>query len=376
MCVGGTKVYQTDATSLVDISAAQSPAISALDTVVEVEYLNRRVLALVKDTQQVYYSSTTDPEDFAIASGGGFFEAESNPDKLQRMIVKGQELVLMGTDTIDYYYGTGDSTVPFARFEGGELDIGLTERGLAVADDNDIYFLDNNRKFKLLRGKQTKDLSLPYAEKLQNVTDITDAVAIVVQFNSKKYVWLTFPNDRYVNGSTIGSTHVYDIQYDRWYKWGDYNFNYDNGTIDDLPMIPHTAAAYCDTVGNQFVASDEIRHFHETVGHSDLETLVVTSGSIDLDTHMRKSSNRITGRVKAVTDDITLRYRETLIENSNWTVVNSVPNYTERTISAPSDYFLKEMRFGQYRIRQYQIRHMTGEFHMSDLTEWVEVLGS
>jgi hypothetical protein len=140
-------------------------------------------------------------------------------------------------------------------------------------------------------------------------------------------------------------------------------------------MLPYPASAFCTRTNIQYVAGDEMRHFHETQGHSDLETLVITSASIDLDTHKRKASHRITGRLYASDDTVELRYRETMHLNNSWKSF-ATPEYNTRTISIPSDYFIKEHRFGQYRIRQYQIRHQTGIFHMGDLTEEVEVLGS
>lgn len=375
MCVAGLELYYTDGSTLTDVSAiGGNPA--NLQTVSDVQFLNNRVLALVKDSQTVQYSvSSGDTSDFN-GTGSGSFTAESNPDKVQRMFVIGQEIVLVGTDTIDYYYDTGDSTTPFARYEGGELPFGISDRGLAVLDDRDLYIMDNSADMKIIRDKQYQNITLPYAERIDELTDTTDAYAQVFKYNSKKFINFTFPNGSYVEGTYIGDSFIFDAALKKWYQWGNYNFLYDTALLDDLPMLPYPASAFCTKTNIQYVAGDEMRHFHETLGHSDLETLVVTSAAIDLDTHKRKASHRITGRVWADTDDITLRYRETLIGGNSWITVNSNPNYTTRTITPPTDYFLKEHRLGQYRIRQYQIRHQTGEFHMGDLTEEVEVLGS
>jgi hypothetical protein len=174
-----------------------------------------------------------------------------------------------------------------------------------------------------------------------------------------------------------GQTYVYDITFDKWYRWGDANLIASTVTLEWLPMIPHRCASYSDKYANQFVASDEIRFFTQIGTHSFKERLTVTSASIDLDTHKRKASHRITGRIKADTDPILFRYRDGLGEDQDsWILDNSVYNYNEISIAIPDNRFLKINRMGQYRIRQYQLIHEVGSFHMGDLTEEVEVLGS
>jgi hypothetical protein len=384
MTVGGGKIYSVDVglTTLTDVSAANA-ARTELLTVTDIEFLNTRLLALQKDTQTIFYSNTLG-SDFTTnfgSGGAGQFEVESNPDKVQAIIVKGQELVVFGTDTIEFYYNTGDTTVPFARFEGGEINVGLYERGLVVNDDQDFYFIDNRREVKLMRNKSLQTISLPVAEIIDGTSIFDDAFGFLVQHNTKKYIWFNFPNAYLVNGDYIGRTLVFDVALQRWYQWGESNFNYINTTIDELPWMGMDGAAFCDKVGNQFVCDTEIKHFHETTGHSAKERLVATSSSIDLDTHKRKQTHRITGRLIATTDDMQLRWRDTYDSSpESWQTIGGEDTYQYRDITPASGIgtskLLKEHRFGQYRIRQYQVVHEQGEFHLSDLTEEVEVLGS
>jgi hypothetical protein len=78
---------------------------------------------------------TIDPLDFATA--------ESHPDSTWQVLAVGDTLWFVGSDSIEVWYPTGDSSAPFAPVAGRTYEIGAVE-GTAVNIKGTVYLVGND----------------------------------------------------------------------------------------------------------------------------------------------------------------------------------------------------------------------------------------
>lgn len=110
-----------------------------------IDIVNGFVLVVIGGTQRVYYLRPGEVE----IDGLDFFEAESEPDRLNDIVAVGDQAWLIGQSTTDVYYSTGDLDAPFVRAQGRPFPIGgvqgtcIKVNGtlLIVGVDNTVYMI-------------------------------------------------------------------------------------------------------------------------------------------------------------------------------------------------------------------------------------------
>lgn len=110
-----------------------------------IDVVNGYILVVAATTQRVYY---IEPGEVTI-DGQGFFEAESEPDRLNDIVALGDQAWLIGASTTDVYYSTGDLDAPFARAQGRPFPIGgvqgtcvkVNGRLIIVGVDSTVYMI-------------------------------------------------------------------------------------------------------------------------------------------------------------------------------------------------------------------------------------------
>ncbi len=80
---------------------------------------------------------TVDALDFATA--------ESAPDRLRDVVAVGDNLFLLGEDSIEVWYITGELDLPFSRISQRTVRIGVAATGCAVEMDNALHFIGANK---------------------------------------------------------------------------------------------------------------------------------------------------------------------------------------------------------------------------------------
>lgn len=113
--------------------------------IIAIDVVNSYVLCVAGDPfpQRVYFilpgEVTIDPLNF--------FEAESEPDRINDIVCVGDQAWLIGQSSTDVYYTTGVSAAPFARAQGRPFPIGgvggtcvkLVANLIIVGVDNTVY---------------------------------------------------------------------------------------------------------------------------------------------------------------------------------------------------------------------------------------------
>lgn len=132
----GGPLYRTNGTTLTTPSFPDGGDVAA------VTFLAGYFIAVRADTQQFYWSAVLDGTSW---NGLDFASAENEPDHLLDCIVVDDVLVLLGTETVEFWPKTGDSDIPFAPIQGRVFEQGTVATGCAVATDNSFFWIGNDK---------------------------------------------------------------------------------------------------------------------------------------------------------------------------------------------------------------------------------------
>jgi hypothetical protein len=91
---------------------------------------------------QVFYSELNDPTNI---DGLNFFTAESLPDTVEAMVPTEDQLWLIGADSAEVWYDSGDADNPFQRIGGGVIYSGTSHPYTALRADNAVWWVDNDK---------------------------------------------------------------------------------------------------------------------------------------------------------------------------------------------------------------------------------------
>jgi len=198
----GNGVFTTDNSTLSAQTGSPSDA-------THVAFLDRYLIANDPGTGQFFYSTLNDPTDWPALN---FAEAERKPDNISAVHVQGRDLVLFGTRSIEFYYDDGVS--PFIRFEGGEVESGVSAANSIqfVSEVNSWFYLNENRHLIQMQNRTPQKISNPYDDELQDLSTVSDCVSNVIRVGGRGWYVMNF--------RTANVTFVYDYQTQSWYKWG------------------------------------------------------------------------------------------------------------------------------------------------------------
>lgn len=203
-------------------------------------YLNGCIIANEKNSNRVRY---TEPEIPNVNQppvwSSGFFTPEANPDKLQAVTAKWGELLLWGTRSVEIWYYSGNSPVPFNRVEGAYIERGVLSPYSIIAFDNSWFWFDHERKLTRLTGRSLEIISIPFDQAFKNIREIYKATAFIID---QRFYVLTFPYSDY--------TFVFDLYTKSWGKW-----SYFNETTGQHERFLGQCACYSPEWDLQFVGS-------------------------------------------------------------------------------------------------------------------------
>lgn len=112
-----------------------------------VAYINGTALWSAAEDDLFFWSAISAASDI---DGLDIATAEFRSDKLVRIVAYRNEPLMMGAETIEGWFDSGDSQAPYQRRQDVLLDIGLAG-GQAVAEDNDtLFWLANDGTVRML----------------------------------------------------------------------------------------------------------------------------------------------------------------------------------------------------------------------------------
>ena len=153
------------------------------------------------------YSTSIDPLDFATAEG--------SPDLLVTLIVDHREVWLLGENSTEVYFNSGNSDFPFERIQGAFIEQGCAAKFSAAKMDNSVFWLsaDDRGQGMVMRAvgyqpQRVSDHALEYA--IGQMSRIDDAVAYTYQQEGHSFYVLNFP--------TANQTWVFDAATNMWHQ--------------------------------------------------------------------------------------------------------------------------------------------------------------
>lgn len=152
---------------------------------------------------------------FAVSAVGDAFDvpalnyatAESNADALKRVFCYNQKLFLFGEKTIETWWNSDVGSPPFDRVEGGIVQRGTPAPYSVAGNDNDVFFLTDDRQIYTLSGQK---VSTKYLNRIIYDYYVGDAIGFCMTLEGQEFYVLAFP--------TQNKTFVYPVG-GEWFEW-------------------------------------------------------------------------------------------------------------------------------------------------------------
>lgn len=208
--VDGPTLYVYNVTTQV-MTVSSDPAFLGSNTVAEIDGW----FIFQKPNSQIFYTSPVYWNGVAPFDGTYFALKDDCPDNLVAVIENGRQLWLIGEATTEPWYNAGGATFPFARLEGGLMQIGCVAPQSVARSGPDLIWLSRSERGEnaviQVTGYQYKVISNPalsYA--MTQYPVISDAIGYVYNEEGHEFYVLIFP--------TADRTWVYDTTTGMWHE--------------------------------------------------------------------------------------------------------------------------------------------------------------
>lgn len=201
----GGPIYRTNGATLTQPVFPDGAYVTA------VCFLAGYFLGIRAGTQQFYWSDVLDATTW---DGLSFASAENEPDHLRDCIVVDDMLVLLGSETVEFWPKTGDADIPFAPIAGRVFEQGVIATGCAVSTDNSFFWVGNDKI--VYRNGNTPEAISDDGIVERAATSATFAM-FLIEDERHKFLCCRFD----------GCTMAYDITTGQWCEfasWGLGNF--------------------------------------------------------------------------------------------------------------------------------------------------------
>lgn len=203
---GGGVVYVWDGTTLTEVTNAN---------------LGTPQGAAVLNSQAIYDAGSgqgfdvSDVGDAAEIDGLNNASAESASDALVVPYAFSETLYLLGEETIELWWNSGQGNPPFDKIQGALINIGIGAKHSIAENPDFIFLLGADRQFHTLTGGTSAVdtvISTPaMAKELQDYTIVDDCIGWMMQLEGQYFYTATFP--------TQDVTWVYPVG-GEWFEWG------------------------------------------------------------------------------------------------------------------------------------------------------------
>jgi len=215
--VDGSNLYVYNVTTKV-LTHSTDPAFLGSNTVAEIDGW----FIFQEPNTQTFYTSPVYWDGVKPFDGTYFALKDDSPDNLVAVIENGRQLWLIGEATTEPWYNAGGTFFPFARLEGGLMQIGCAAPQSVARTGADLMWLGRSERGEnsviQVTGYQFKAVSNPalsYA--LTQYPVISDAIGYVYSEEGHQFYVLIFP--------TADVTWVYDLTTGMWHERASFDPN-------------------------------------------------------------------------------------------------------------------------------------------------------
>lgn len=180
-----------------------------------VDFLNQRFIAAKPNTREFYVSAILDGFTWNVLTLPIYGTKENNSDFLSCVFVLNGNLILFGTQTIEFWQDVGTTPQPFQRVNGATQQWGLAAVQSKAFVGNTMMFLGSNLNNALqvikLNGYTPVRVSTSDIEDIiSGFTTYDDAVALTYMTEGHIMYQLTFP--------TENRSFLYDDNTNVWFE--------------------------------------------------------------------------------------------------------------------------------------------------------------
>jgi hypothetical protein len=187
MIVDGSYGYILTGKTVAQITDEDFPTPSSMT------YQDGYFIVSSKDTGRFYISESYDG---TVWDALDYATAESYPDNLQTVISSQRELWLLGKESFEVWYNSGDATFPFERVPGSINRLGCIAPKSVAEYRGTVVWLDNFRQVQSSSGYQAQKISAEQIDfQISQFTVVEDGIAYIYSQEGHTFYVLTFPGE-------------------------------------------------------------------------------------------------------------------------------------------------------------------------------------
>jgi hypothetical protein len=205
-CNGPSYIYNATTDVFAQITDADFPGAGT------VGFLDGYFVFNEPNSQRIWVTAlldgtSVDPLDFASAEG--------SPDGVVGIMVDHRQLWVLGTNSVEVWYNSGNADFPLSRIEGAFNELGCVATYSIAKMDNSIFWLGQDARGQGIvyraNGYTGQRISTHAIEwQIQSYVTISDAIGYTYQQDGHSFYVLTFP--------TANKTWVYDAATQAWHE--------------------------------------------------------------------------------------------------------------------------------------------------------------
>lgn len=202
----GRTLWSYNGTNLVDAGLPDDEMTSW------VEYLAGYFIAGSEVPGQFWFSA---PGDGRSWDGLDFANAENEADRLIDAIVVDDVLVFLGTETVEFWPKTGDSTIPFAPTEGRTYEKGVIGVGCATLFDNSFAWVGSEKIVYI--SAEGRPLRISHEGIEERLASSTTFALFAYFFEGVEYLVLRLDSGTWVRSAASGEwSEFQSYGHDNW----------------------------------------------------------------------------------------------------------------------------------------------------------------
>jgi hypothetical protein len=158
----------------------------------------------------------------AALGGASYIQAAAKPDPIVAMLDNTNEVFAFGAETLQVFapaalaVDVNDPNVLLDFAPSRTMNLGTVSPYSVVAIDDMFAMLDRQRRIVITDGRTFKDVSVPVAQILRDLTSITDMWGFRMRFGRFDCLIWMFPTD--------GFGLIYDANTSKWAEWRSYKW--------------------------------------------------------------------------------------------------------------------------------------------------------
>ena len=162
-----------------------------------VDYLNGQFVFDDSDGSQFKTSQLTSALSLTdFADSNDVAAAEAYPDDTLRIITHNQLSYFFGAESREAWWNSGVGDPPFDRVQGSVRREGIAGRWAVTSDNDTLFFLDNKRIPRALRGFDSVPLGNPaLGKEFESYSTVEDAIALTYRLDYERFFELVFPSE-------------------------------------------------------------------------------------------------------------------------------------------------------------------------------------